>query len=148
VTRLEEGLRDAPREDVDVTRVLALDFGSARCGVAVSDATRTLATPLPAVERPATKRGIGALARIVEEREVGQVVVGLPLTLRGAEGAQAAETRAFAERLARRVAVPVELHDERLTSRQALRSGGRSELDSRAAAHLLEAWLAGAGARS
>ena len=129
-----------------MSRVLALDYGSARCGVALSDPTRTLATPLPAVERPATKRGLATLVRLVEEREVAQVVVGLPLTLRGEEGEQAVETRAFADRLARRVAAPVELHDERLTTRQALRSGGAADLDSRAAAHLLEGWLAGARA--
>ena len=126
-----------------MSRMLALDYGSARCGVALSDPTRTLATPLPAVERPATKRGLATLVRLVEEREVAQVVVGLPLTLRGEEGEQAVETRAFADRLARRVAAPVELHDERLTTRQALRSGGAADLDSRAAAHLLEGWLAG-----
>ena len=129
-------------------RVLALDYGSARCGCALSDPTRTLATPLPAVERPDTRRGLAALARLVAEREAGRVVVGLPLTLRGEEGPQAREARAFAERLAGRVRVPVELHDERLTTRQALRAGGRADLDSRAAAHLLEGWLASSGARA
>jgi putative Holliday junction resolvase len=131
-----------------VSRVLALDYGAARCGCALSDPTGTLATPLPAVERPATRRGLAALARLVEERGAERVVVGLPLTLRGEEGPQALETRAWAERLARRLPVPVELHDERLTTRQALRTGGRAELDSRAAAHLLESWLAASGARA
>jgi putative holliday junction resolvase len=70
------------------------------------------------------------------------VVVGLPLTLRGEEGEQASEARTFAERLERRVSVPVELHDERLTTRLAERTGGARDADSRAAAHLLESYLA------
>ena len=123
-------------------RILALDHGSARCGCAISDPSGTLATPLPAVERPETRKGLGALARLVEEQGVEQVVVGLPLTLRGEQGSQAAEARAFAERLERRVNVPVELHDERLTTRLAERTGGPQNADSRAAAHLLESYLA------
>ena len=122
-------------------RVLALDHGEARCGVALSDPSGTIATPLPLVERPDTKRGLSAVAALVAEHEPERVVVGLPLTLAGEEGAQAVAARAFAERLARRVAVPVELHDERLTTRQAERNGGSSDADSRAAAHLLESYL-------
>ena len=122
-------------------RILALDHGRARCGVAVSDPTGTLATPLPVVERPDSRRGLAALAALAGEREVERVVVGLPLTLRGDEGAQAEEARAFAARLEERLRVAVELYDERLTTRQAERSGGSAELDSRAAAHLLESYL-------
>jgi len=123
-------------------RVLALDHGSARCGAAVSDATGALATPLEAIERPDSRRGIGRVAAVVQEREAERVVVGLPLTLAGEEGAQAGEARAFAQRLGERIApVPVEMWDERLTTRQAERTGGRADADSRAAAHLLEAWL-------
>ena len=106
-------------------RVLALDHGSARCGCAVSDPSGTLASVLPAVERPDTRAGLSALVRLVEEQDVERVVVGLPLTLAGEEGAQAAEARAFAERLAGRLAVPVELHDERLTTRLAERTRRR-----------------------
>jgi putative Holliday junction resolvase len=127
-------------------RVLALDYGSARCGCAVSDPTGTLATPIDPVLRPATRRGIGRLAELVREREVGRVVVGLPLGMSGADTAQTEEARAFAARLQERLGpeVPVELHDERLTTVQALRDPeGGASLDSRAAAHLLEAWLAG-----
>ena len=124
-----------------MTRVLALDYGSARCGCALSDPTGTLARPLAVVERAATRRGLAELARLVREREVARVVVGLPLTLAGDEGAQAAEARAFAARLEELVAVPVELYDERLTTRQAERSGGKAAADSRAAAHLLQAYL-------
>jgi putative Holliday junction resolvase len=124
-----------------MSRVLALDFGDARCGAAVSDPTGTVATPLEAIERPDTRRGMERLARLVRAREVDRVVVGLPLSLSGDEGPQAAHTREWAERLAERIDVPVELHDERLTTRQAQRTGGSADLDSRAAAHLLEAYL-------
>ena len=123
-------------------RVVALDHGSARCGVAVSDPTGTLATPLGAVERPDTKRGLAAVARLVEDQAAERVVVGLPLTLRGEEREQAERARTFAERLERKVSVPVELHDERLTTRLAERTGGQGDADSRAAAHLLESYLA------
>lgn len=122
-------------------RIVALDFGEARCGVAVSDPSGTLATPLPAVEAAATRAGLAQLRDVVREAGAERVVVGLPLTLAGVEGSQAARTRAFAARLAQAIEVPVELHDERLTTRQAARAGGRSALDSRAAAHLLESYL-------
>jgi putative holliday junction resolvase len=130
-------------------RILALDHGSARCGCAVSDPSGTLATPLAVVEQPDSKKGLAAIVQLVEEQRIERVVVGLPLTLRGEEGAQAAEARRFAERLQRRVKIPVELHDERLTTRLAERSGGPENADSRAAAHLLESYLArvAAGAR-
>jgi putative Holliday junction resolvase len=134
--------------------VLALDYGSARCGCALSDPTGTLATPVDPVLRPATRRGMGRLAELVREREVGRVVVGLPLGLSGADTAQTEEARAFAARLADRLGpdVPVELYDERLTTVQALRDDfgptrPGASLDSRAAAHLLEAWLAARSAR-
>lgn len=127
-----------------MSRVLALDYGCARAGCAVSDPTGTLATPLSVVERPSTRVGLAAIRRLAEELGIERVVVGLPLTLAGDEGDQASETRAFAERLGRVVAAPVELHDERLTTRQAARGGEHSSTaeDSRAAAHLLESFLA------
>ncbi len=129
-------------------RVLALDHGSARCGCAVSDPSGTLATPLAAVARPDEPAGLDAIAALAAEREVERVVVGLPLGLSGADTAQTEEARAFAARLAERLgpAVPVELYDERLTTRQAARTGGSAPLDSRAAAHLLESYLARRGA--
>ncbi|HEV7846652.1 MAG TPA: Holliday junction resolvase RuvX [Thermoleophilaceae bacterium] len=132
-----------------MSRVLALDFGAARCGCALSDPTGTLATPLPVVERPDTRRGMQRLVQLVRERDVATVVVGLPLSLSGDEGPQALLTREWAGRLAARLGpgVPVELHDERLTTVQASRSGGEADEDSRAAAHLLEAYLA-VGARA
>ena len=127
-------------------RVLALDHGSARCGAAVSDPSGTLATPLRALERPDTKKGLAAVARLAEESGAERIVVGLPLTLAGEEGEQALQARTFAERLAGKVSIPVELHDERMTTRLAERTGGQGDADSRAAAHLLESYLARAGA--
>ena len=124
-----------------MTRVLALDYGSARCGCAVSDPTGTLATPLPPVERPGTEHGLKAIAGIVQEQDASRVVVGLPVTLAGEEGAQAAETREFAARLRDTVTVPVETWDERFTTRMAQATPGRESEDSRAAAHLLQSWL-------
>jgi putative holliday junction resolvase len=123
-------------------RVLALDHGAARCGCAISDPSGTLATPLEVVERPDSKRGLATLVRMADEQGAERVVVGLPLTLRGEEGEQAAAARTFAERLERRLNIPVELHDERLTTRLAERTGGSDNADSRAAAHLLESYLA------
>jgi len=125
-------------------RVLALDYGSARCGCALSDPTGTLATPIEPVLRPATRKGFARVCDLVREREAGRVVVGLPLTLAGADSEQTRETRAFAERLAERLDVPVELYDERFTTLMASRDPGAptASEDSRAAAHLLEGWLA------
>jgi putative Holliday junction resolvase len=126
-------------------RVLALDYGSARCGCAVSDPTETIVTPIEPVLRPASKRGMLALARLVLEREVARVVVGLPLSLSGSDSDQTRETREFAERLSRRLGehVPVEMYDERFTTRMAQRLDAPTSIseDSRAAAHLLESWI-------
>jgi putative Holliday junction resolvase len=123
-------------------RVLALDYGSARCGCAVSDPTGVLATPIDPVLRPATRRGLASLRAVVRKLGAEQVIVGLPLTLSGGESAQTLEAREFAARLAELLPVPVELYDERFTTKMAERSGGHASEDSRAAAHLLEGWLA------
>lgn len=123
-------------------RVLALDHGAARCGVAISDPTGTLATPLEPVLRPDTKRGLAVLAALVREREVERVVVGLPLSLSGGDSDQTRAAREFAARLETRVRpVPVDLFDERFTTSIAAQAGGRASEDSRAAAVLLESWL-------
>ena len=122
-------------------RVLALDYGSARCGAAVSDPTGTLATPLEPVLRPGTRKGFGRVLALAAEAGAERIVVGLPLSLSGEDSAQTAETRAFAERLQRSVQVPVELYDERFTTRLAADAGGSASLDSRAAAVLLNEWL-------
>ena len=123
-------------------RILALDHGEARCGCAVSDPSGTLATPLAALERPDSRRGLARVASLTRELGAELILVGLPLTLAGEEGAQAARARAFAEQLRARVCVPVELYDERLTTRMAVAGGGSADPDSRAAAHLLEGYLA------
>ena len=128
-----------------MSRVLALDYGSARCGCALSDPTGTLATPIEAVERPGTKKGMGRILGLVRAHAVSRVVVGLPLGLSGADTAQTEETRAFAAALAERLGdrVPVELYDERFTTSIAQQAGGTtSSEDSRAAAVLLSDWLA------
>jgi putative holliday junction resolvase len=119
-------------------KVLALDYGSARTGVAVSDPTGTLARPLCTVERAATDAGLACLRELVRTEEAERVVVGLPLTLRGEHGAQAEETSRFVERLRGVLDVPVETLDERFTS--ALAGPGPGE-DARAAAHLLSGYL-------
>jgi putative Holliday junction resolvase len=124
-----------------LTRVLALDYGSARCGCAVSDPTATLATPLQPVERPATEDGLKAIADLVRDQQAERVVVGLPVSLSGEEGAQAVEARGFARRLEAVLDVPVETWDERFTTRMAKATPGRQAEDSRAAAHLLQSWL-------
>jgi putative holliday junction resolvase len=123
-------------------RVLALDYGSARCGCAVSDPTGVLATPIEPVLRPMSRRGLVRLRALVRELDVDRVVVGLPLSLSGADSEQTREARGFADALRRELTVPVELYDERFTTRLAERAGGSASEDSRAAAHLLESWLA------
>jgi putative holliday junction resolvase len=123
-------------------RVLALDYGSARCGCALSDPTGTLATPIEAIERPATRKGFARVVELVRDREAERVVVGLPLGLSGADTEQTREARAWADRLAGAVAVPVELYDERFTTALAQQRPGLAAEDSRAAAVLLEDWLA------
>ena len=122
-------------------KVLALDYGATRTGVAVSDATGTIARPLGVVERAAGERGLAELRDLVLEREIDRIVVGLPLTLRGERGAQAVETDAFVEALRGVVSVPVETYDERFTTAIAAREGGTAAEDARAAAHLLESYL-------
>jgi len=122
-------------------RVLALDYGSARTGVAVSDATGTLARPVCVVAKAATEAGLSEVARLVGENEAELVVVGLPLTLRGEHGKQAAETELFVAALRGLLAAPVETADERFTTALAQRFGGGAPTDAAAAAHLLQSWL-------
>ncbi len=121
-------------------RVLALDYGTARIGCAISDPSGTLSTPLPVIEPPEPR----SVAELVDQYEVERVVVGLPLHLSGEEGSQAALTRSFCRELEAMLSVPVETYDERLTSRMAdasRRGGASAARDSIAAAHLLESYL-------
>jgi putative Holliday junction resolvase len=122
-------------------RVVALDYGAARCGVAVSDPTGTVATPLDAIARPGTRRGLNRVLAVVRAHAPVAVLVGLPLSLSGEDSVQTAETRAFAALLAERLTVPVVLYDERFTTALAQRRAGAAPEDSRAAAVLLEDWL-------
>jgi putative holliday junction resolvase len=122
-------------------RVLALDYGSARCGVAVSDPSGTLATPLEPILRPATKIGLRQIAALAHELGVERVVVGLPVSLSGGDSAQTRETRRFADSLGQVTRLPIELYDERFTTTLAQQTGGAAALDSRAAAVLLDEWL-------
>jgi putative Holliday junction resolvase len=126
-------------------RVLALDHGTARIGCAMSDPSGTLATPLPVIEPPRVR----PVADLVAKYEVELVVVGLPLHLSGEEGSQAALARSFCTELEAILDVPVEVSDERLTTRMAeasKREGASAAPDSLAAAHLLQTYLAGRAA--
>jgi putative Holliday junction resolvase len=125
-------------------KVLALDYGPARTGVAVSDPTGTVARPLGVVERAATEDGVARVVGLARDEAVDRILVGLPVTLRGEHGAQAAETERFVALLRAATDVPVETYDERFTTRLAAASagaGGAAPEDARAAAHLLASYL-------
>ncbi len=125
--------------------VLGLDFGTVRTGMAVSDSERTIARPLGVIERAAKAGGMSQLLEVITEHQVTAVVVGLPLGLDGRDTDQTRQTRSFAARLARMVEIPVQLHDERFTSK--LADQVRSETDTAtsrdalAACHVLSSWL-------
>jgi putative holliday junction resolvase len=134
-------------------RMIAFDYGARRIGVAVSDPTRTIASPLTTLLRRAGKRPPWPeIARLVAEQEADEAVVGLPLDLAGEEGAWAAEVRAFGDDLARRTGLPVHWMDERMSSvraERAVRGMGlakarreeKERVDSTAAALILEGFL-------
>ena len=134
-------------------RAIAFDYGERRIGVAVSDPTRTITKPLVTLQRRPGKRPPWAeIAKLVEEQEPDEAVIGLPLDLAGEEGAWAAEVRAFGEDLARRTGLPVHWMDERLSSvaaERAVRGSGlkrsqreeKERVDATAAAIILESWL-------
>ena len=122
--------------------MLALDYGSARTGVAVSDPTGTVARPLEVVERARSDAGVARILELAKAEEVERIVVGLPVTLRGELGLQAEETERFVERLQAATDLPLESFDERFTTalaRQA--SETRAAEDAVAAAHLLTGYL-------
>ena len=130
-------------------KVLALDFGSARTGVAVSDPTGTVARPVTTVERAATDAGFAKLLAVIVAEGPELVVVGMPLTLRGERGEQATETERFVEALTDVISVPVVTYDERFTTDLAEQAPSDAPEDARAAAHLLSSyltWTSGAGA--
>ena len=136
-----------------MTRILAFDFGERRIGVAASDPTRTIASPLATVQRRAGKRPpYTELLSLIHEQEADALVVGLPLDLSGEETSWTAEVRAFGEGLASRAGLPVHWMDERMTSvraERAVRGMGlrrtereqKGRVDAAAAALILEGWL-------
>ena len=122
-------------------KVLALDYGSARTGVAVSDPTGTVARPVDVVEAVTKRPGFERLLQVIRDEDPEEVVIGLPLTLRGEHGEQARETAVFVDSLRAVLDVPVQTYDERFTS---VLAGGD---DARAAAHLLSSYLEWRAAR-
>jgi putative Holliday junction resolvase len=116
-------------------KVVGLDYGAARTGVAVSDPTGTVARPLTTVRHATTDAGFNELLTVIDSAEAQLIVVGMPLTLRGEHGEQARETEAFVDRLRAACRLPVETYDERFTS--VLADGD----DAKAAAHLLNDYL-------
>jgi len=134
-------------------RVLGVDYGERRIGLALSDPTGTLASPLPTLKRRRGKRPpLTALMEIMEDHEVGAVVFGLPLTPMGRESPWTSEVRSVGEALAHRTGLPVHFVDERFTSVRAertIRSLGLSKskreekerVDAVAAVLILQAWL-------
>jgi putative Holliday junction resolvase len=136
-----------------VARVLAVDYGERRIGLAVSDPSGTIAQPLPTLTRRAGKRPpVQAIADTARAWEVESIVVGLPLTLEGDDSDWTRETRAFADKLGARADVPVHLVDERMTSvraEKAVRSLGlrrsaredKRRVDAAAAVLILQAFL-------
>ncbi|HWB55958.1 MAG TPA: Holliday junction resolvase RuvX [Gaiellaceae bacterium] len=122
-------------------KVLALDYGSARTGVAVSDPTGTVARPLGVVERAGTDDGLARVLEVARAEGAERIVVGLPLTLRGERGPQAEETERFVERLRAATELPIESFDERFTTALAAGSDTRAPEDAVAAAHLLSSYL-------
>jgi len=130
---------------VEEGRVLALDFGTARTGVAMTDLSATIAHPYDPVLKANSSDGIATIVRLIEANDVTRIVVGLPVGLQGDETTQTARCRSFAARLAQHTAVPIELHDERFTSKLADRTvaatGSVASRDSLAACHLLQSWM-------
>lgn len=126
-------------------RVVALDHGTVRTGVAVSDLTGTLARPVGVIEGIDGEPGFERLLALLREQAPERIVVGLPVSLAGGEHGQARRARAFAARLGAAVATPIVLYDERFTSKLADQRGGRASRDARAAATLLEDYLRSLG---
>ena len=129
-------------------KVLALDYGSARTGVAVSDPTGTLARPVGVVERFGTEAGLAQLVEVIRAENPERIVVGLPLTMRGEHGEQARETEQFVEALRAATAIPVESFDERFTTNLAEQTASAAPEDARAAAHLLSSYLTWSSGRT
>lgn len=132
-----------------MTRLLALDLGERRIGVAISDPTRTLARPFMTISRASRQEDVDAIGALVVEHSISHIVVGLPLSLDGTEGPQARSIRRYAEFLSAELLVPIDYCDERYSTVEAgeiLRSKAgrkkdRGEIDAMAAAVILQAYL-------
>jgi putative Holliday junction resolvase len=126
-------------------RILAIDFGEKRIGLATSDATGTLATPRKTLRRSGDGRAVAEILDFCREEEVGLLLVGLPRSPEGVESALAGRIRSFAGKLASQTPLPVRFHEETLTSEEAARrlppGAAREDLDPMAAAVLLEDYL-------
>jgi putative holliday junction resolvase len=129
-------------------KVLALDFGSARTGVAVSDPTGTVARPVGIVDDAASERGVARVVELAQQEGVELIVVGLPITLRGEHGAQAEETERFVESLRAATDLPVQSFDERFTTKLAGSTQTKAPEDAAAAAHLLTTYLSWKSSRA
>jgi putative Holliday junction resolvase len=132
-----------------MTRVLAVDFGEKRIGLATGDTTGALATPRRTISRSSDEAAVHEIGRFCREEEIETLLVGIPRSPEGGESAIAPRIRSFAEKLARAALLPLLFHEETLTSDEAARrlSGRRSRagIDAEAAAVLLEDWLAHRG---
>ena len=136
-----------------MARVLGIDYGERRVGLALSDETETIASPLPTLKRRKGKRPpVAPVARLADEHDVEEIVIGLPLTLEGEESDWTREIREFGRKLADRTGCPVAFQDERMTSvraERAVRSLGLSKdareekerVDAAAAVLILQAHL-------
>lgn len=133
-------------------RIVALDYGKARVGVAISDELGMLAHPRPSFDARDRKKLMAEIVRLAKDEEIQGFLVGLPLDMRGEEGDAARKARGFAKAVGEATGLPVELFDERLTTVEAsrrLREGGtsarkgKSKIDGAAAAVMLQAWLDG-----
>jgi putative Holliday junction resolvase len=140
-----------------VHRILAVDWGERRVGVAVSDPTGLIARSLPTLEVRSEAQAVSAVLEVAGREEATRIVVGHPLNLDGSRGRAADTAERFARRLGEGTPIPVELWDERLTSAQAMRTvretgerlrGRKGRIDARAAEHLLQSYLDTRGPRS
>jgi len=122
--------------------ILGIDYGEKRIGIAVSDDTETLAVPSETLEPVSRDQLVDEIIRISAEKGVRTIVVGMPLSLSGAASAQTAVTQDFVAALKKRLEIPVEVQDERLTSVEADRGGvDAATRDARAAAIMLQSYL-------
>lgn len=141
---------DGGRRELPEGRILGLDVGSRRIGVAVSDPLGITAQGLETLQRTTKRRDFDHLQRVIQEYDVREIVVGLPLRMSGAEGTQSEKMLVFAEELRKRFRLPVHLWDERLTSAEANRLLRETDLsiekrgkavDRMAAILILQGWM-------